>query len=206
MANSAVTYFEYGGADAPITEKEYRKYLGIRPGTCADPRLEALIADCLREVREHLRVRGCRRICDVTVTEGDAPTVSLGFAEVQSSALAKNLLGCRRAVVFAATAGAEIDRLIAKYGRTSTSRAVVIDAISSAAAEGAAEAACRAAEKEFGKLRPRFSPGFGDLPLSLQADLLFYTDAGRRAGIRLTETMMLVPSKSTTAIAGIIEK
>ena len=205
MEDSAVTYFEYGGADALIPEKEYRKYLGIRPGATVDPQLDALIADCITEVRERLVIRGCRRICEVSVTEGDTPSVSLGFADVKSSALAKNLSGCRRAAVFAVTAGAEIDRLIAKYGRTSASRAVVVDAVASAAAEGAAETVCRVTEEEFGKLRPRFSPGFGDLPLSLQKDLLFFTDAGRKAGIRLTETMMLVPVKSTTAIAGIIE-
>ena len=203
MNEGAVTYFEYGKDEFVIPEKEYRKYLGIRPGVEADPRLEALIADCAAEVREHMRIRGCARVCPVTVTEG--PSLSLGFAETQSSALAKNISGCDRAVVYAVTAGAEIDRLIAKYGKTSTSRAVVLDAVASAAAEGAAEEICRAAEEEFGKLRPRFSPGFGDLPLSLQGDLLRYVDAGRKAGIRLTQTMMLVPSKSTTAIVGIIK-
>ena len=84
-------------------------------------------------------------------------------------------------------------------------RAVALDACGSAYVE----AGCDAAEREIRSRFPgmyltdRFSPGYGDLPLGLQPELLARTDARRRLGVSLTESLLMVPSKSVTAILGI---
>ncbi|MGN0575406.1 MAG: vitamin B12 dependent-methionine synthase activation domain-containing protein [Ruminococcus sp.] len=49
----------------------------------------------------------------------------------------------------------------------------------------------------------RYSPGYGDLPLSLQRDILLYLNAMRRIGLTVTEDSLLIPSKSVTAVIGI---
>ena len=49
----------------------------------------------------------------------------------------------------------------------------------------------------------RYSPGYGDLPLSVQPALLDALDAGRRLGVTLTESLLMVPMKSVTAVVGI---
>ena len=49
----------------------------------------------------------------------------------------------------------------------------------------------------------RYSPGYGDLPLSLQKDLLATLEAGKRIGLSVTESNMLTPLKSVTAIIGL---
>ena len=49
----------------------------------------------------------------------------------------------------------------------------------------------------------RFSPGYGDLPLETQRPLLQILDSGRRAGIVLSDTMLMIPSKSVSAIIGV---
>ena len=54
-------------------------------------------------------------------------------------------------------------------------------------------------------LRPRFSPGYGDFPLSCQEGLLNGLQAGKRIGITLTEGSLMMPSKSVTAVIGISE-
>lgn len=51
-------------------------------------------------------------------------------------------------------------------------------------------------------LRARFSPGYGDFPLAAQRPLLDALDASRRAGISLTDTLLMTPSKSVSAIVG----
>jgi cobalamin-dependent methionine synthase I len=53
------------------------------------------------------------------------------------------------------------------------------------------------------KAHPRFSPGFGDLPLTVQAEILGLLDAGRRMGITLSDSFLMAPSKSVTAIIGL---
>ena len=53
--------------------------------------------------------------------------------------------------------------------------------------------------------RPRFSPGYGDLPLALQTDFARILDMPRTVGVTLTDTLLMVPSKSVTAIIGLSE-
>ncbi len=52
--------------------------------------------------------------------------------------------------------------------------------------------------------RPRFSPGYGDLPLALQPDLLHFLNAQRWVGITVGKTLLMSPMKSVTAIMGIL--
>ena len=46
------------------------------------------------------------------------------------------------------------------------------------------------------------APGYGDLPLSCQPTLLSVLDATRRLGITLTPSLLMVPTKSVTAVLG----
>ena len=50
------------------------------------------------------------------------------------------------------------------------------------------------------RLRRRRSPGYGDLPLSLSRTIISELDATRRIGVSITDSDLLVPSKSVTAI------
>ena len=54
-----------------------------------------------------------------------------------------------------------------------------------------------------GRLRPRRSPGYGDLPLALSREIIRTLDATRRIGVSITDSDLLVPSKSVTAICEI---
>jgi cobalamin-dependent methionine synthase I len=78
----------------------------------------------------------------------------------------------------------------------------VTDAIASALAESA----CDEAERlifEDNSHTPRFSPGYGDLPLEIQKPLLSFLDAEKTVGITLSSSLLMTPTKSITAIAGI---
>ena len=52
----------------------------------------------------------------------------------------------------------------------------------------------------------RYSPGYGDLPLSVQNDLLDCLDAPRRVGLCATASHILTPRKSVTALLGVSER
>ena len=129
------------------------------------------------------------------------------FAEVESSALAKNLKGCESSVVFAATIGIEIDRIIQKYSRTDLSKAVFMQAIGAERIEALCDAFCDKLKTEKSEkglfLRPRFSAGYGDLSIELQRDIMRALDCGRKIGVTLNESLLMSPSKSVTAIVGI---
>jgi len=53
-------------------------------------------------------------------------------------------------------------------------------------------------------LKPRRSPGYGEMPLELSREILAALDATKRIGVSLTDSMLLAPSKSVTAICEIV--
>jgi len=58
-------------------------------------------------------------------------------------------------------------------------------------------------EAEGKKLLPRWSPGYRDKPLSLSRTILQKLDATKRIGVSITDSDLLVPSKSVTAVCEI---
>ncbi len=57
-------------------------------------------------------------------------------------------------------------------------------------------------ESEGRYLRPRFSPGYGDFPIECQRDMVRMLDCAKSIGLTLTESCMMAPSKSVTAVIG----
>lgn len=129
--------------------------------------------------------------------------MNLGFATVNSHSLFLNLSGCKSIVLFAATVGAGVDRLIAKYNRLSPARAAVLQAMGAAAVEQWCDELNARITEEYGPSRPRFSCGYGDLPLSLQRSIFPALNVTKNTGATLTEGDLMMPSKSVTAIVGI---
>ena len=136
--------------------------------------------------------------------------IDLGFAKTESKKLKINLGGCHSAIVFAATLGIELDRMIARYSHTSPAKALILQAIGAERIEALCNSFCRdlAEEKMLvgEKLRPRFSPGYGDLSLDIQQDIFRALDCPKRIGLTLCDSMMMSPSKSVTAIVGISDR
>ena len=84
---------------------------------------------------------------------------------------------------------------------------VASDAIGSVLAEQAADAAEAelrqwAAEQDK-YLTGRFSPGYGDWPISLQPLLAETLDTARQIGLYVTDTYLMTPRKSVTALLGV---
>ena len=63
--------------------------------------------------------------------------------------------------------------------------------------------ALRAEAKEQGwYLRPRFSPGYGDFSLACQRELTQALQTPTKIGLTVTESLLLAPVKSVTAVIG----
>lgn len=166
-----------------------------------------LVNECIEECREKLIYKVC--YCEFPVNHGNGET-DLSFMTTKSKNLEKNLEDCEKIVLFAATVGFEIDRLIAKYGRISPSKALVFQAIGAERIESLCNAFNDDVKSEFMQqnlyTRPRFSPGYGDFPLEAQRDIFRVLDCPRKVGISLNESLLMSPSKSVTAIIGISSK
>lgn len=179
-----------------VNMKEILRYAGSKE-------IESTARECLAEAEGKLSYKVCYAIVNVSVKDED---VDMDFAKVHSKDLAKNLNGCDSAVIFAATIGTGIDRLITKYSRISPSRALCFQAIGSERVESLCDAFEDEIKKELSKgemfFKLRFSPGYGDLSLEVQKEIFSLLDCPRKIGISLGDSLLMTPSKSVTAIIG----
>lgn len=180
--------------------QEALRYLGA--GGRADETLTRQVQTVAAELEAALRPRWSYRVLELTWTGG---VPSLGGVALAGSMAAKMLRACHRAAVLVCTLGAEFDRRLLETQARDMARAVVLDACGSAWVE----AGCDAAQAELRALAPeefltdRFSPGYGDLPLDIQGPLCALVDAQRRLGVYVTQSQMLDPTKTVTAVIGL---
>ncbi len=180
-----------------ISRKEIITYLGYYGVKC-DALTEKMIDECLDEFTKAVGFKACYTLLPIEIKE----KICADCLEFESESLKKNLCECDKAYVFAATAGFESQRLIAKNSVISPLKGIVTDCIGSAAIEAFCDKFNSSLEeKDF--LRPRFSPGYGDLPIKYQKDILEFLQAKKHIGLSLSDGMMMSPSKSVTAIIGI---
>lgn len=114
---------------------------------------------------------------------------------------------CAQAALLSCTLGARFDALLRAAQARDMARAVVLDACGSAWVEAGCDAAEDALRARFPEkyLTDRFSPGYGDLPLALQPGICAALDAQRRLGVTVTESLLLNPAKTVTAVIGLAE-
>ncbi|MBQ4086818.1 MAG: Vitamin B12 dependent methionine synthase activation subunit [Clostridia bacterium] len=188
-----------------LKESEILRYAGYGTHVPDETELGRIqkIAD---EVLLSVAPRACCRILPVAVTPG---MVDFGVFRAASGQLSKNLAGCKRVLLFSATVGAQVDRIIEKYSRVSPASAVIAQAVGTAAVESWCDlfvsSIGTSLQKEPAYLRPRFSPGYGDFALSHQREICQLLDTSRKIGVSLTDSLLMTPTKSVTAVAGISE-
>mgnify|MGYP002627448508 CR=1 FL=1 len=166
----------------------------------------ALMLACLAELGE-IRGRLCWRRFAL---RREGQTMDLGFCRTDSESLARNLRGCSSLVLFAGTLGIEIDRFLAKYGRLSPAKALWFQAIGAAGIEALCDRFCEELPDLLPgsetRLRPRYSPGFGDFGLEYQPFIFAALDCQKTIGLTLTDSLLMSPTKSVTALIGIIDE
>jgi len=186
---------------AELRRGEILRYLGCRGE--ADAATLSLIESCVAELDRTARPRYRARRFPV-VRGAD---LFIADMEIASHSLKSALKDCAWTYLFTATLGEDVDLLLRRYSALSVSRAAVMQAAAAAYIEAYCDEACRLLSEDVSpeglSLRPRFSPGYGDLPLSLQRNILAILDAQRSLGITLTGGLLLLPTKSVTAFIGL---
>lgn len=180
----------------PININEVMRYLGV---TEISSEIYALYEECKRIVYKEARPKCIYKRFEISV---DGNTADFGFMRVRSENLAKNLSGCKAVYIFASTLGISVDRLFQKYIKIDAAKAVMCSSIASALIESFCDYINGILKKK-DSLRPRFSCGYGDFSLEHQGSILSSLDAEKHIGIYLTDSYMMVPVKSVTAIIGI---
>lgn len=187
--------------------KETIRYLGYG-NHAVDEQTFALIEESFRELDKIASRRIIYRFFDIIPENDDS--LYVGKLHIISRNLRKNLKNCKQAVLVGATLGTEVDQLMRRYQITDMTKAVVIQAAAAAMLEeflDECQSRLRREVEAQGKgLRPRFSPGYGDFDISHQQMILRMLDADKTIGLTMTESYMLTPTKSVTAVIGVCDR
>lgn len=194
-----------------INKREVFRYLGYQNHE-PDEKTDRLVDDVIRELEQHLSTKNIQRRFQITILENDDIVFRDKECSFQmvSKNLTTNLRGCEEVVIFAATLGNGPDQLMNRYEISNMTKA----AISQSASAMLIEAYCdqiqeeiRVQEESKGHyLRPRFSPGYGDLSIIDQKKIFQVLECEKRIGLTLTDSFMMLPIKSVTAIIGITKE
>lgn len=183
---------------------EALRYLGYR-GAEPDDAVAESLARCAAEMQRAVQPKGIYRAFDLTHTaEGE---LAIAGVTIRSANLARNLQGCTGVYLMAATLGVGADRLIARASAVRMSDAVIYQAVAAAMIETYCDTVGDAIRREAAEkglyCRPRFSPGYGDFSIEHQRDISRLLDTPRKIGLTVTESLLLAPIKSVTAVIGL---
>ncbi|MCM1226712.1 MAG: methionine synthase [Clostridium sp.] len=187
-----------------ISREETLRYMGHR-GEASGILLEAL-EKCEKALLDAVKPGFVFKVFDIEF-KPQGIEVCKSSLLLCGSDIRSHLDGCKRAAFVCATLGADVDRLIRTFEVKDISSAFVMDAMASAAIEEV----CRISDERIKEQLPdsfftwRFSPGYGDFPIDIQENFLRMLDAQKRIGVCASESGILIPRKSVTAVSGISE-
>ena len=169
-----------------MTVQEVARYLRMG-GSVPDGALAARIGELIDEAVRVLRpARIWRRLPGTT--------------------LLQHLEGCAEAYLACGTIGPGLDALQRRVSVTSGADALIVQAVGAALIErymDGVEDEIRAELAPGESLVTRYSPGYGDFPLEAQREILVILDTPRKIGVSLTDSLLMVPSKSVSAVIGV---
>ena len=155
------------------------------------------ITKALMDKAEEEILKICRPVYTFTEIPKDSPV--LGGEDIR-----KVIEKSEKVVLIAATLGIYVDKLIRKWQITDMAQAVVIDSMASVAIEQFMDKIELELSKRYSGyyFTNRFSPGYGDYPLEKQKEIIKLLNTEKKLGLNLTESLMLNPTKSVTAVIG----
>ncbi len=188
-----------------LDRQEILRYLGWKGGALT-PQMEQLLSECIQSTLDTIRPAYRYQLFPLEKVQQGIAVTGTGLV-LTGTSIVRHLEGCDSAYLLAGTIGLAHEQLLRKTMLIRPDAGVVLDSCGSAAAEAVAELADQeiqaqaAAQGKF--CTPRFSPGYGDLPLTCQQPLLDALRGLQTLGMTVNSGGLLSPNKSVTAIIGV---
>lgn len=192
-----------------VNFREIYRYLGY--GTkIPDDSVQKLIAEVLDALLCVIKPKNIYKVFDSRISGNQVILEeSCRTLIFESQNLADNLAQCSSVILLAATLGIEADKLLQRYEILHMTKAAIAQACGAACIEAYCNILQEQILKELSKedtklyLRPRFSPGYGDLPLQYQRVIFQELECTKRIGLTLTDSLLMYPTKSVSALIGL---
>ena len=192
-----------------INRREIYRYLGYR-GQMPDAAICQMVEDVLQELFRVIKPRHLYQSYECNLQDDEISLRNAnqtGAIVFRSRNLAENLAQCDQVILLAVTLGIEADKLLQRYEIINMAKASAVQACGAACIE----AYCNMVQEQIRELyfqegfylRPRYSPGYGDLSLEAQKVIFDCLQCTKRLGMTLTDSLLMYPTKSVTAFIGI---
>ena len=209
--------------------KEVARYLGYSRTVLPEADVSSLMEKAANEMKAVMKGQAVFEIFDLTIKSSAStdcrvkpdndkavtfgqmsktldPEVSFADVTLHSRDLGRNLAGCSKVALLAATIGPQVDALIRRHSSLDPVYASILQATGAMYIEEVIDLVNseikKIAEAQGLETRPRYSPGYGDVPLQVQKDF-FRLLPCTRIGLTLMDTLIMAPEKSVTAFVGI---
>ncbi len=191
--------------------KEVFRYAGFaktKLTDITDSQLKELAEQAVNEISKNMNCRSVYTRFSLEFLGED--TIRFAEKEIKSRDLMRNLHDCHSVYIFAATLGPAVDKAIQRETRLNPAKAVMMQAAGAMFIEQYCEKLIEFLTKEEAaqnnQLKPRYSPGFGDVPLEVQKMFFELLDCTKNLALTLNDSLIMSPEKSVTAFVGICNK
>lgn len=188
-------------------KNEILRYLGYKNQEI-DNITDGLIYDSMEEIKSLIKARYIYKIFTIN-RDNNNLLLEGSKLYLMGNDIKNHLSKSQKCVLIGATLGHEVDTRIRYYEKSSITKALIFDACATVAIERICDNVCIEIEEKLNSankaLTYRFSPGYGDLPIDIQSDFLLTLGAKKSIGLTSSFHSILIPRKSVTAIAGIVD-
>lgn len=199
-----------------IKKHEVLRYLGYRSQELSYD-MEKLIEETMGEAKELIRPRYTYKYFSFNSNKEiilNKEEKTILFKHMDMAMIGKDIIEhlnfSKGFYMLAVTLGMEIDKSIRYYEKLNLTKALILDACGTAAIESVADFVCTKLKNELKKdnctITSRYSPGYGDFPIDIQRKFLKIVEAEKLIGLTATKDNILIPRKSVTAVASVIER
>lgn len=203
------TFFCPEKQDFLLSQNDYleaARYIGYSKIRLPDDTIMKMIKEACEKLMEVIKPQAIFEEFDLSFESQNEKNI-ISFADVcfESKDLARNLQNCDKIYLLACTIGPQVDSIIRREQTLNAAMAAILQGAGAMFIEKLVDFSNMQikmdAQKNGRITKPRYSPGYGDVPLSCQKDF-FRLLPCTRIGLTLMDTLIMAPEKSVTAYIG----
>ncbi|MDU4934639.1 MAG: vitamin B12 dependent-methionine synthase activation domain-containing protein, partial [Peptostreptococcaceae bacterium] len=192
-----------------IDREEVLRYLEYK-GQDIDNNLVEIIEECRNIAKDRINPRYTFRVYSIKQKYKGIIELEGTNLILESNDLYEILKDCNECILMAATLGINIEKDIKKYSCTELTKGIIIDSCATTAIEEVCDKVQNEIENNILKngqyLTFRYSPGYGDLSIEKNTEILTILNGQKEIGLTITNSGIMIPRKSVIAIIGITDK
>lgn len=190
--------------DLPIDKEEVLRYLGYKDNAI-DKCTEDILNASIIEIQSISDMSYIYTVLPIKKTK-DKILLYNSILKLTGEDILRHLKDSDKLALMATSLGFEVEKKIKQYSISNLTKGVIFDACATTMVEALCDYVEKDIEalaiKEGYQITSRYSPGYGDLPLSVQPDILSSLNAEKLIGLTVTDNFILLPRKSITAFIG----